>query len=357
MNPLVIGIDPGSSHWSFYGFTSDETILDISVSTNHWQDIEYTLRDVVELTPDLVVGPSGYGLPLIRISDLSVLDRELAILYQGSSLIGVRKALEVLRPIADDVMLIPGVKHLSTVPNYRKINRVDMGTADKVCAVAYSITFIHERMKLPLSSISFIHVELGYGFNAYIGIEHGKIVDGIGGSLSTLSFSSGGALDAELAFLLHIIPKKTVFQGGILSIPDIKNIKSPYELCDSSSWLWNAYVEAIAKDIARTRISTPLASLVVLSGQYSDNSALLEDLIQQFPSIDFQTITKKGLASVAARGAAIIANGLCGGKYEPLVKHMGIQDARGTVLDHIYYQAYDSECLLSQIRRKIEEKY
>ena len=37
------------------------------------------------------------------------------------------------------VLLTPGVIHFATVPAHRKVNRVDMGTADKVCAVALAI--------------------------------------------------------------------------------------------------------------------------------------------------------------------------------------------------------------------------
>ncbi len=355
MKPLVVGIDPGSSHWSIYGFSSEETILDISISTAHWFDIESALQDVVELAPDLVVGPSGYGLPLVKLNDLSALDKELAVLYKGNSLIGVRKAWEALQPIANRVVLIPGVKHLSTVPSYRKINRIDMGTADKVCATVNSISIIHEMTHIPLSSISFVHAELGHGFNAYIGVENGRIVDGIGGTMTTLSFTSGGTLDAELAYLLNKIPKKIVFQGGILSSPNVGNLQSPHELLKSSPQLWNAYIEAIAKDIARILVSIPSANMVILSGQYGNNKALNNVLKSSFSSLEFRTITKTGYASVAARGAALMANGLSGGKYKSLIEHLKIREAQGNILDHIFYEKPDLNCLLSHLHDLINK--
>jgi predicted butyrate kinase (DUF1464 family) len=38
----------------------------------------------------------------------------------------------------------------------------------------------------------------------------------------------------------------------------------------------------------------------------------------------------------AARGAALIADGLAGGRYRELVEVMRLKEARGTVLDRLY---------------------
>jgi predicted butyrate kinase (DUF1464 family) len=42
------------------------------------------------------------------------------------------------------------------------------------------------------------------------------------------------------------------------------------------------------------------------------------------------------VARQAAQGAALIADGLAGGKSAALVETLGIREARGTVLDHLY---------------------
>ena len=42
------------------------------------------------------------------------------------------------------------------------------------------------------------------------------------------------------------------------------------------------------------------------------------------------------MAKQAAQGAALLADGLAGGRAAPLVEAMGIRDAGGTVLDHLY---------------------
>jgi predicted butyrate kinase (DUF1464 family) len=41
-------------------------------------------------------------------------------------------------------------------------------------------------------------------------------------------------------------------------------------------------------------------------------------------------------AMQAAQGAALLADGLAGGSQTQLVDVLGIRDARGTVLDHLY---------------------
>jgi predicted butyrate kinase (DUF1464 family) len=41
----------------------------------------------------------------------------------------------------------------------------------------------------------------------------------------------------------------------------------------------------------------------------------------------------------AAQGAALIADGLAGGSHAGLVRTLGINDAGGTVLDHLYVVA------------------
>jgi len=51
------------------------------------------------------------------------------------------------------VYFTPGVVHLNTVPSYRKWNKFDMGTADKVCCVALGIKV--PRVKTTVALIEF----------------------------------------------------------------------------------------------------------------------------------------------------------------------------------------------------------
>jgi predicted butyrate kinase (DUF1464 family) len=45
----------------------------------------------------------------------------------------------------------------------------------------------------------------------------------------------------------------------------------------------------------------------------------------------FATVAKQ-----AAQGAALVADGLAGGRSAPLVDTLGLREASGTVLDHLY---------------------
>jgi predicted butyrate kinase (DUF1464 family) len=44
-------------------------------------------------------------------------------------------------------------------------------------------------------------------------------------------------------------------------------------------------------------------------------------------------------SKAAAQGYAVVGNGLYGGSYQALVKHMMIDKAEGSVLDYVYWKA------------------
>ena len=43
----------------------------------------------------------------------------------------------------------------------------------------------------------------------------------------------------------------------------------------------------------------------------------------------------RSVAKAAARGAAVLADGLAGGRYAGLVERLGVRDASGSALDHL----------------------
>ncbi len=167
---------------------------------------------------DLIAGPSGYGLPLVAIDRLTDRDIMLACLPrdpgQTEGVVGLRRMFSALQIAHLPVVFTPGVVHLPTVPAYRKANRLDMGTADKVCAAALAIDDQASRFGLEYEMASFVLVELGGAFSAVLAVQHGRIVDGAGGSSGPMGYRALGAMDGELAYLLRRFSKAVLLSGG-----------------------------------------------------------------------------------------------------------------------------------------------
>ena len=80
---------------------------------------------------------------------------------------------------------------------------------------------------------------------------------------------------------------------------------------------------------------------MILSGRLATVSDVREQLATRLAAarIPLSVRSLTGFAAVAktaAQGAALIADGLAGGGASALVDTLGIRDARGTVLDHLY---------------------
>ena len=354
--PRVIGIDPGTVSIDLCGLDDGRLFLDRSLPT---AEALADPRIIVELLEaarplDLVVGPSGYGLPLTAARDLTDTDITLAYLAregEAGGIGGLRSLMRALAASALPVILTPGVIHLGSVPAHRKVNRVDMGTADKVCAAALAVREQAARRGCREREVSLILLEMGGAFTAALVVQHGQIIDGIGGSSGPLGVRSAGGLDGEVAFLAGAISKRVLFEGGAASIAgdaeadpeDLANPTTP-----AGRVAWQAYVEGAVKAVAAmaVSISDPADRLhtacdVILSGRLSHIPAVSDEMARRLarlmPEASVHVLT--GFASVAkqgAQGAALLADGLAGGASAVLVEALGIREARGTVLDHLY---------------------
>jgi len=330
----VIGIDPGTKSFDFCGLDDDRVILDRSVSTGDINSDPDLISDIIKRAGgELVVGPSGYGIPVTAISDVT--ERELflmSLIKKGDkkSFLGMRKSIDRLKKNGLPVYFIPGVIHLPTVPYHRKINKVDMGTADKLCCAALGVRDQALRGNKNYSETSFIMLEMGFGYTAAVAVKDGKIIDGIGGSSGNIGYLSMGSMDAELAYLLGGFDKELIFRGGVASIsPD------PECLMENSDAL-SAYLEGAVKDVlSLTACAKP--EEILISGRMSKVSGLFDDLKGRLESFNIRRL--EGFSSLkvkeAAQGAAIIANGLAGGKYKEIIDVMMIRQAKGTSLDYI----------------------
>src|SRR6266480_1118950 len=137
----VIGIDPGTLTVDLCGLEHGRVFLDRSVPTA--EALADPARFVALLAGagplDCIAGPSGYGLPLTPAQQATEEDLRLAFLAaegEPGGIGGLRALARALGKSTLPVVFTPGVIHLPSVPAHRKVNRVDMGTADKVRAAA-----------------------------------------------------------------------------------------------------------------------------------------------------------------------------------------------------------------------------
>ena len=219
-----------------------------------------------------------------------------------------------------------------------------MGTADKVCAVALAVREQTERRRCRERDVSFIMLEMGGAFTAAIAVEHGRIVDGVGGTCGPLGVRAAGALDGEVAFLAGTVPKQLLFGGGAATIagaPDAPAgaLAAPATL--RGQLAWEAYIESSVKAAAALAVSVPHAFEVILSGRMARVAGVRDELARRLAGViagrPVHVLT--GFAAAAtqgAQGAALIADGLAGGASAALVDALGIREASGTVLDHLY---------------------
>ncbi|HEU4649441.1 MAG TPA: DUF1464 family protein [Gemmatimonadales bacterium] len=333
--PRVVGIDPGTVSIDVCGLEDGRLVLDRSWRTADAladpDGFAEFLRSAGE--PDLVVGPSGYGLPLIRADQASEADWRLAFLAppgESGGIGGLRRLARRLAELGLPFVFLPGVVHLPSVPTHRKLNRVDLGTADKLCAAALGVAEQAARDGVGPADTAFVLVELGGAFTAALAVDRGRVVDGIGGTVGPMGWQAAGALDGEVAYLAGTVSKAMLFSGGVRTVAE----QAP-ALRDAAQ---EALLEGAAKAVAQLLVSAPRAREVLLSGRLAAEPAMLRGLVARLPS-PLPVRLLKGFATHAkqgAQGAALLADGLAGGTHRPLVTTLGIQEASGTVLDHLF---------------------
>ena len=331
----VVGIDPGTYSFDLFGMEdNNKVIVDDTIKSEDVLKNPYILVEKLEglAILDIVIGPSGWGIPLKTINDMTEdnvgrmipLDTKVAVNE------GIKNVLLEMKRRRMPVYFTPGVIHLKTVPAYRKWNRFDMGTADKVCCVALGIKDQSERLNISFTETSLIYVEIGYGFTAIIAVEGGKIIDGIGGTNGSIGFLACGGMDAELAIRLKPpVTQEIVFKGGIKDFVG-KNIE-PADLINFKEAM-TLLSENVEKDIASMLVSAPRPREIILSGRLMEHEFLkreLEDRLSKYAPV--ARVRKLSLiAKEAACGAYIIGEGLLGGEHRKLVQNMGIGNIKAT---------------------------
>jgi len=233
------------------------------------------------------------------------------------------------------VIMLPGVKHLPSVPEWRKYNKIDLGTADKVCSATFALAYLSEIKGKGFGDINFILAELGSNFNAFLAVKEGKIVDGIGGTLASSGFHCLGKIDGEIAAWMGEIKKETVYEGGVVSL-GCSTLSSMLK----SEILTSYFIEGIIKDVASlsTLWDDSFFPMLVFTGNLSKDRKLQKKLSNNtyLKNFEIYFLEDNRKVSTAAEGAAMIADGIVGGKFKLVVEHMEIKNAKGSVFDHLY---------------------
>jgi predicted butyrate kinase (DUF1464 family) len=349
--PRVAGVDPGTVSIDVCALDGGEVLLDRSFrSADLALDPAPLVDALVAHRPfDLVLGPAGYGLPLVPGERVG--ERELALMLllrsdqagARAGIGGMRAMIRALIGAGLPLVFGPGAIHLPTVPEYRKWNRIDLGTADKVASAALCIADQAGRLGLAHEETSFIMLELGGAFSAALAIDRGRIVDGLGGSCAPIGARSCGALDAEAAYLLGAgLSKETVFSGGALDPRGDLDLSAPGALealrgdpGHRDGWL--ALEEGAVKAALALMVSVPAPREILVAGRLAGAPGLLDALTERLAGVTtVRAATGLGTrAKTAAEGAALLADGLAGGRYAPLVERLRLSEASGTALDHL----------------------
>jgi predicted butyrate kinase (DUF1464 family) len=131
-----------------------------------------------------------------------------------------------------------------------------------------------------------------------------------------------------VAFLAGTISKDLLFRGGVESVgarsPALRRVAL------------DAYIEGAEKAVRALAASAPSAREIVLSGRHA---ADVRDGLRARFAGTAEVVALRGFAVTAkqgAQGAAILADGLAGGRHRDLVDTLRIRHAGGSVLDYLF---------------------
>jgi predicted butyrate kinase (DUF1464 family) len=365
----AIGIDSGTKTMDIYGFddTNGEVLIDLAIPrdeiTKNPSIIIEKLRETQKAAGfiDAIIGPSGYGLPLQKARDASYADIALATFVTEADverklkIIGLREAMKMMKTAKDlEVWFTPSVVHLTTVPKYRKANKIDMGTSDKVLSAVLAVKNQAERLKIRYDETNFILLEIGFAYTSALAIRNGQIVDAMAGTAGFPSYLGMGFMDSEVAYALantvKDFSKLMLFTGGCASVAGMdqsKPIEEFIKLAKTNKDVQAGYdlmLESIVKDVA-SLLSSVKPKEVMLSGRFVNMPEFLDSVkirLQDFfgeigTHVDVVRFQGEAKATKqAAEGAAVFANGVAHGKFEEIIRVMKLRESEGAIFDNLY---------------------
>ncbi|MCY0868595.1 MAG: DUF1464 family protein [Desulfurococcus sp.] len=365
----VLGIDPGSKSIDLCGLCDGKICFERSIEASAAsRDPGRVVKLIEEFEHvDLIALPSGYGVGVTSLDDID--ESLLADWYYTFILASTREDIEEglkrnstgafiydamakmiveLKRMKVKGVFIPSVVNLDTVPLHRKLNKIDMGTADKLAVVVLGIHEVSSEHNLPYEKVSYIHVEMGFGYNAVVAVRNGLVVDGVGGTLMPgPAFLTSGSMDLEVAQAVGVIRKMDVFSTGCSLITGSLTPDEWFSRVDTDIYAgvcFEAMMESIVKTVYSMIPVVGGIQEILLSGRISRNPVVrdyLEDKLGDIAPIRvMKGLPGASIVKETAQGYAVVADGLAGGVFKHLVEHVGIRRARGTALDYILHPGF-----------------
>jgi len=365
----AVGIDSGTKTMDIYGFDDEngKVLVDLALSreevTVNPSLVIDKLREVQQGSGkiDAIAGPAGYGLPLQKARNASYEDIALATFVTRADverklkIVGLRKLMELMKNTEDlNIWFTPSVIQLPTVPEYRKANRIDMGTNDKVPSAILAVKDQAERLNIGYDETKLIVVEIGFAYTSAMAVKNGQIVDAMAGTAGFPSFLGMGFFDGELVYgLVNTVEdfsKLMLFAGGAAAVAGFDTSKPIEEFINGAKTSekiragLNLMLESVVKDVASLLPSVKPRE-IMLGGRFTslpDFNAMVKSRLEAFFSetgLKIDVVKIHGNAKVAkgaAEGAAIFANGIAHGKYEGIVNVMKLRESKGGIFDHLH---------------------
>lgn len=309
---LSLGMDYDGTAWRVAAWDEDREadLRTFAGPAELWGFVE----DLTAIHPAApLVLPSGFGVPVTRVEE--IMDRDIAemTLRPGRPMAdGLGQFLAEARRRALRAFCIPAVKLLPSVPSHRKLNRVDLGTSDALCAAAWAIHCL-EATGRPVAACDFLLLHTRPTARSLLAVREGRIVDGIGASAGPLG-AGREALPADLGS----VPARSADSRRPAN-------SQSRDRGAGQAALW----EAIAKE-ALGLLGFHKLSEVVPTGVC--RAEAIRALAERLP---LRQLPPPPDGYEAALGAALIAAGLTGGPTALLVQHLGLWESRERVLDWI----------------------
>lgn len=326
----VVGSDPGTSSLDLLMLADGVVAHQARLSPESLREDPTRLLAILRSWEpiDLIAGPSGYGVPVVKGDQFQESDLELMSLVRpndrkrDAGVIGFRSWVRSLAASGLPIVFLPGGVHLATIPAHRKANAIDMGTADKVAVTALALWSHANRLGISYADSTFAVVELGSVFSAVLVVEHGRIVDAAAGTRGPIGLRSSGAWDGEVAYWRSPLVKDDLFRGGLLDLGPAGPA---------------AFRESLRKHVAGLQAVTPFEQIYISgsAAERPDVAALVAEALNPLGAVAFVPSLPDAWVKHAAQGAALLAEGLAGGRNAALVASLDLLGATGTALDYV----------------------